>query len=261
LKSNGGQSPDPVSCHGLDPDKMPVHVAIIMDGNGRWAKKKLMNRVRGHEKGTDTVRSIVTVCRKLNIKVLTLYAFSTENWGRPRAEVSALMALLKKFITGERQTFMDKDIRLGVMGQKDRLPTEVGKAVDETLYLTRNNTSMVLNLALSYGGREEITRAVTQVAEKVKTGVLCLEDISEATVSQHLYTADLPDPDIVIRTSGEKRLSNFMLWQAGYAELFFTDTLWPDFTDQAFMDIIRDYQKRDRRFGKVQCSSNDGSPQ
>lgn len=261
LKYKGGQTPDPVSYHGLDPDKMPTHVAIIMDGNGRWAKKKLMNRVRGHEKGADTVRSIVTVCRKLNIKVLTLYAFSTENWGRPRAEVAALMALLKKFVTGERKTLMDKDIQLDVIGQKERLPADVGRAMEETIHLTRNNSGMLLNLALSYGGREEITRAVKFIAEKVKTGSFGLDNITEDTVSQHLYTADIPDPDIVIRTSGEKRLSNFMLWQAGYAELFFTDTLWPDFTDQAFMDIIRDYQKRDRRFGKVPCSSNDGSPQ
>jgi len=240
---------------------MPAHVAIIMDGNGRWAKKKLMNRVRGHEKGADTVRSIVTVSRKLGVKVLTLYAFSTENWGRPRAEVAALMALLKKFVTGERQALMDQDIRLAVIGQQERLPKDVGKAMEETLSLTRNNTGMQLTLALSYGGREEMTRAFKLMAEKVKAGSLCPGDISEETVSQHLYTADIPDPDIVIRTSGEKRLSNFMLWQAGYAELFFTDTLWPDFTDQAFMDIIRDYQKRDRRFGKVQCSSNDVSPQ
>jgi len=261
LKSNKEQDPDLAPFHGLNPDKMPAHVAIIMDGNGRWAKKKLMNRVRGHEKGADTVRSIVTVCRKMGIKVLTLYAFSTENWGRPRAEVVALMALLKKFVTGERKTLMDKDIRLGVIGQKERLPKDVAQAMEETITLTRNNTGMLLNLALSYGGREEMTRAVKLMAEKVKTGSLGLEDITEETVSQHLYTADIPDPDIVIRTSGEKRLSNFMLWQAGYAELFFTDTLWPDFTDQAFMDIIRDYQKRDRRFGKVECSSNDGSPQ
>lgn len=261
MKSKGGQTPDPISCHGLDPDKMPTHVAIIMDGNGRWAKKKLMNRVRGHEKGADTVRSIVTVCRKMGIKVLTLYAFSTENWERPRAEVVALMALLKKFVTGERKTLMDKAIQLGVIGQKERLPKDVAQAMEETITLTRNNTGMLLNLALSYGGREEMTRAVKLIAEKVKTGSLGLDNITEETVSQHLYTADIPDPDIVIRTSGEKRLSNFMLWQAGYAELFFTDTLWPDFTDQAFMDIIRDYQKRDRRFGKVQCSSNDASPQ
>ena len=261
MKSDNGQSPDPVHAHGLDPDKMPAHVAIIMDGNGRWAKKKLMNRVRGHEKGADTVRSIVTVCRKLGIQVLTLYAFSTENWERPRAEVSALMALLKKFVTGERQTLMDKDIRLGVIGQKDRLPEDVRRALEETMTSTRENTGMLLNLALSYGGREEMTRAVKAISHKIKTGTLALDDISEETVAGHLYTADIPDPDIVIRTSGEQRLSNFMLWQAGYAELFFTDTLWPDFTDQALMDIIRDYQKRDRRFGKVQCSSKDGSPQ
>ncbi len=261
MKSDNGQAPGPAHTHGLDPDNMPAHVAIIMDGNGRWAKKKLMNRVRGHEKGADAVRSIVTVCRKLDIKVLTLYAFSTENWGRPRAEVSALMALLKKFVTGERQTLMDKNIRLGVIGQKERLPDDVRGAMEETMSCTRENTGMLLNLALSYGGREEVTRAVKAIAQKVKAGTLDLNDISEETVSGHLYTADIPDPDIVIRTSGEKRLSNFLLWQAGYAELFFTDTLWPDFTDQTFMDIIRDYQKRDRRFGKVQCSSNDGSPQ
>ncbi len=262
MKSDCGQRPDlAVNCHGLDPDHLPAHVAIIMDGNGRWAKKKLMNRVRGHEKGADAVRSIVTVCRELGIKVLTLYAFSTENWERPRAEVGALMALLKKFVVGERQNLVDRNIRLGVIGQKERLPEEVRQAVEETMALTRENTGMLLNLALSYGGREEMTRAVKIIAEKVREGALSPDDITEEMVSRHLYTAEIPDPDLIIRTSGEKRLSNFLLWQAGYAELFFTDTLWPDFTDQAFVDIIRDYQKRDRRFGKVQCSSNDGSPQ
>ena len=262
MKSDRGQRPgDDVNLHGVDTRKLPAHVAIIMDGNGRWAKKKLMNRVRGHEKGADTVRSIVTVCRKLGLEVLTLYAFSTENWERPRTEVAALMALLKKFVINERQTLMDKDIRLGVIGQKERLPEDVRREVEKTMTLTRKNIGMRLNLALSYGGREEMTRAVRVIAGKVKAGTLLPDDISEETVSRHLYTADIPDPDLIIRTSGEKRLSNFLLWQGGYAELFFTDTLWPDFTDQAFVDIIRDYQKRDRRFGKVQCSSNDGSLQ
>lgn len=250
---------DPATDFGLDPQKMPKHVAVIMDGNGRWAKKRLMNRVKGHEKGSDTVRSIVSTARELGIGVLTLYAFSTENWGRPAIEVKTLMSLLKRFILSEQDELMDKDIRLGVIGQMERLPGDVRKEMESAIETTRHNNAMVLNLALSYGGREEITRAARLLAVKVARGDISPEDITEDKVASHLYTKNLPDPDLLIRTSGEMRLSNFMMWQAAYSEIYISQTLWPDFTRQEFMDIIKNYQGRDRRFGKVLCSSNDGS--
>ncbi len=247
--------------YGVDPARIPRHVAIIMDGNGRWAKKRFKNRIIGHERGSETVRSIVTTCREFEIEVLTLYAFSTENWDRPKSEVAALMVLLKKFIKSERELLHDKGIRLGVIGQKERLPSDVLEELDITMGYTAKNRKMRLNLALSYGGREEITNAVKRIARKVKQGKINCEKISEAMISAHLYTAKQPDPDMIIRTSGEMRLSNFLLWQAGYTEIFFTETLWPDFTEQEFASMVKAYQHRDRRFGKVVCSSNDGSPQ
>ncbi|MBF0375900.1 MAG: isoprenyl transferase [Desulfamplus sp.] len=230
-----------------------------MDGNGRWAKKRLMNRVIGHEKGSQTVRSIVTLCRELEIGVLTLYAFSTENWSRPKAEVEALMDLLKSFIISERDSLQKQGIRLEMIGQKNKLPLDVRQELDITMSHTAQNKKMCLNLALSYGGREEIVNAVRKIASKVKKGKLSYETITEDVISQHLYTSRLPDPDMVIRTSGEMRLSNFLLWQSGYSEFFFTQTLWPDFTEQEFVEMVKDYQNRDRRFGKVVCSSNDCS--
>lgn len=245
--------------YGIDPSKMPRHVAIIMDGNGRWAKKRLMNRVVGHEKGSETVRSIVTLCRELHIDVLTLYAFSTENWSRPKAEVTALMGLLKKFIVSERETLHKQGICLKITGQKARLPLDVRQEIDITMSHTAKNKKMCLNLALSYGSREEIVNAVRKIALKVKKGKLSSEKITEEIITEHLYTSKLPDPDMIIRTSGEMRLSNFLLWQSAYAELFFTPTLWPDFTEQEFVEMVKEYQNRDRRFGKVVCSSNDGS--
>ncbi|MBF0469331.1 MAG: isoprenyl transferase [Desulfamplus sp.] len=247
--------------YGIDPSRLPRHVAIIMDGNGRWAKKKFMNRVSGHEKGSEAVRSIVTICREIEIEVLTLYAFSTENWARPKAEVAALMALLKKFIVSEIDSLHKKGIRLEMIGQKEKLPQDVRDALDGAMSHTARNKQMCLNLALSYGGREEIVHAVRKIASKVKKGKLSSGKITEEVISQHLYTRKLPDPDMVIRTSGEMRLSNFLLWQSGYAEFFFTKTLWPDFTEQEFVEMVKDYQSRDRRFGKVVCSSNDGSQQ
>jgi len=247
--------------YGLDPDKLPFHVALIMDGNGRWAKKQLMNRVKGHEKGSETVRSIVTLSREIGIGFLTLYAFSTENWERPKMEVVALMGLLKKFIISERDTFAENEIRLNIIGQKHRLPEDVVKEIDITMDQTINNDKMVLNLALSYGGREEITRAAKILAKRAVEQNISWEDINEEVFAAHLYTGNMPDPDILIRTSGEMRLSNFLLWQVAYAEIFITDTLWPDFSKQEFITIIRDYQSRERRFGKVVCYSSDGSQQ
>jgi len=253
LKSNSTQDLP------LDPETLPFHVAIIMDGNGRWAKKRLMNRVKGHEQGTQAVRSIVTAARELGIGIITLYAFSTENWARPKLEVKALMMLLKEFIISEREELSKNNICLNIIGQKHRLPLDVQKEVDITLALTKNNDKMVLNLALSYGSREEIANAVKQIAQKIESKELDSKDITQDLISDHLYTRTMPDPDLIIRTSGEYRLSNFMLWQAAYSEIYICDTLWPDFSKDEFIEILKNYQKRDRRFGKISCStSNDG---
>ena len=222
-----------------------------MDGNGRWAKKRLLNRVKGHEQGADTVRMVVRASRELGISVLTLYAFSTENWQRPEAEVKALMMLLKRFLKSEKQEMLDNNIRLNAIGEVERLPGSVSTLLQETMQATENNSGMVLNLALSYGARPEIIRMVRQLSAKVAAGNLQAEEIDEETVSTHLYTRNIPDPDLLIRTSGEMRISNFMLWQIAYAEIYITDTLWPDFNRAEYIKILKDYQERDRRFGKV----------
>ncbi len=235
----------------LDPKRIPAHVAIIMDGNGRWAKKRLMNRVNGHEKGAETVRKIVTSSREIGVSYLTLYAFSTENWQRPKHEISALMILLKKFLYDEQKEMMDNNIRLFAIGQTDRLPKNVLTVLNETMALTKKNDGMQLNLALSYGSRAEILKMVKEIASKTKTGEFNLESISDETIMQHLYTKDIPDPDLMIRTSGEMRISNFLLWQIAYSEIFITDTLWPDFSQEEYIRILKEYQTRDRRFGKV----------
>lgn len=246
----------------LDPKKLPAHVAIIMDGNGRWAKKRLMNRIKGHERGSQTVRSIVTAARQLGIGMLTLYAFSTENWSRPKVEVTALMMLLKKFLASERDELMTQGVRLNILGQKEKLPIDIQEAADQTVAMTENNQCMVLNLALSYGSRQEITAGVQSLSKKVLSGLIQPDEITEEMISDHLYTRRMPDPDLIIRTSGEFRLSNFMMWQAAYSELYITQTLWPDFTRDEFIEILLNFQKRDRRFGGVKCSTlNDGSPQ
>lgn len=239
----------------------PSHVAIIMDGNGRWARKKLLNRVKGHEKGADTVRAIVTASGEIGIEVLTLYAFSTENWARPEAEVSALMSLLKKFIRNETPTLKEQNIRLNVIGNIEGLPGDVREDLFSAMEETGSGSGMILNLALNYGAKEEITFAVKAIAAEVKKGEIETHEITEATVSDHLYTKGMPEPDLLIRTSGEMRLSNFLLWQSAYTEFFFTDTLWPDFTRKEFEDILLNFKTRNRRFGKTTCSSSDGSPQ
>lgn len=235
----------------LDAANLPRHVAIIMDGNGRWAKKRLLNRVKGHEKGAETVRAIVETCRELQIPILTLYAFSTENWQRPAAEVKALMLLLKRFLLSEHENMTRNNIRLGVIGQPDRLPRDVALVLQETMAATRSNDGLLLNLALSYGGRTEITEMVRSIARKVADRDLRIEQIDASLVAEHLYTRGLPDPDILIRTSGEMRISNFLLWQLAYTEIFVTPILWPDFNAEAFVDILQQYQQRDRRYGRV----------
>ena len=232
-------------------ETIPGHVAIIMDGNGRWAKSRLMNRIKGHEKGSETVRAIVRASRKLGIKYLTLYAFSTENWQRPKAEVKALMHLLESFLKKELQEMQDNNIRLFAIGQQERLPENVQKQLRETMALTEKNNGMQLNLALSYGGRTEIVQMARSIAEQTASGNLTVDEINEDVVARNLYTADIPDPDILIRTSGEMRVSNFLLWQIAYSEIFITDTLWPDFSQEEFYSILSEFQTRNRRFGKV----------
>jgi len=235
----------------LDMTKLPSHVAIIMDGNGRWAKKRLFNRVRGHERGVEVVREIVRAARKIGISVLTLYAFSTENWQRPKAEVTALMAILRKFLKEELQEMQENNIRLSTIGQTERLPERVRKLLYETMSLTEKNDGMILNLALSYGSRTEIVSMTQEIAKKAKNGELDPDSITPELVSDHLYTRGMPDPDLMIRTSGEMRISNFLLWQIAYSEIFVTKTLWPDFNRDEFVQILKEYQGRERRFGKV----------
>jgi len=230
---------------------LPAHVAIIMDGNGRWARKRLLNRIKGHEKGVETVRTVVRACREIGVSYLTLYAFSTENWQRPKSEIAALMTLLKQFLTSERKELMDKNIRLNAIGQIERLPANVQRALHESMDLTKENDKMCLNLALSYGGRAEIVKMVKEIAIKSKDGSLDPDSITTELVSEHLYTRQIPDPDLLIRTSGEMRISNFLLWQLAYTEIYITDTLWPDFGKDEFVSILQNYQRRERRFGKV----------
>lgn len=236
---------------GLDVENLPSHVAIIMDGNGRWAKSRLLNRIQGHEKGAQTVRKVVEAAREIGIHVLTLYAFSTENWQRPKSEVTALMLLLKKFLASETKNLLENNIRLNTIGQIERLPENVQTALQKAMDATRHNSSMIFNLALSYGGRSEITRAMRKIAEKVVAGKIETSDITDKVVAEHLYSASMPDPDLLIRTSGEMRVSNFLLWQIAYTEIFVTDSLWPDFNREEFFQILMEYQSRERRFGKV----------
>lgn len=235
----------------INKDNLPKHLAIIMDGNGRWAKQKGMLRAFGHESGTKSVRAVVESCAKLGIENLTLYAFSTENWNRPKLEVEALMKLLISSLKGELKTLTKNDIRLNSIGNIDNLPSSVKKELLDVIDKTKDNKRMTLTLALSYGSREEIMRAVRNISDKVKNNIISTTDIDESIINQHLYTHDLPDVDLVIRTSGEHRISNFLLWQIAYAEFYFTDVLWPDFREKDLYDAIISYQKRERRFGKT----------
>jgi len=235
----------------LDKNKLPSHVAVIMDGNGRWAKKHLLSRIKGHEKGAEAVRAIVRACREIGIAYLTLYAFSTENWQRPKSEVDALMALLINFLKSEQKELAENDIRLAVIGQINRLPVKVQRALKETMELTRENSALQLILALSYGSRAEIVDMAQKLACKAKSGQIDPDSIDADTVAQHLYTHGIPDPELLIRTSGEMRISNFLLWQIAYAEIYVTPTYWPDFGRDEFYEILRDYQQRERRFGRV----------
>lgn len=235
----------------IHPQNLPKHIAIIMDGNGRWAKEKGQLRVFGHENGTKSVRTTVESCAELGIKNLTLYAFSTENWNRPKLEVKTLMQLLISSLKKEMSTMQKNSIRLNAIGNLEHLPTRVRKELLHVIDETKNNTQMTLTLALSYGSRAELVNATKQICEKVKNNIISVENIDEPLINQHLYTQDLPDVDLLIRTSGEKRISNFLLWQIAYAELYFIDVYWPDFTNENLYEAIINYQKRERRFGKT----------
>ena len=235
----------------IHPQNIPKHIAIIMDGNGRWAKEKGRLRVFGHENGTKSVRTTVECCAELGIKNLTLYAFSTENWNRPKLEVKTLMQLLISSLKKEMSTMQKNSIRLNAIGNLEHLPTRVRKELLHVIDETKNNSQMTLTLALSYGSRDELVNATKQICEKVKNNIISVESIDEPLINQHLYTQNLPDVDLLIRTSGEKRISNFLLWQIAYAELYFTDVYWPDFTNENLYEAIINYQKRERRFGKT----------
>lgn len=235
----------------IKPEALPKHLAIIMDGNGRWAKKQGLLRTIGHESGAKAVRETVETCARLGIKNLTLFAFSTENWNRPKLEVDTLMKLLSKALKKELKTLTKNDIRLNTIGNIESLPKSIVKSLTEVTESTKENQRMTLTLALNYGSKEEITRATKLIANKVKDNIILIDDIDESVINNHLYTHNLPDVDLVIRTSGEQRISNFLLWQIAYAEFYFTETLWPDFTADDLMQAIQSFQNRERRFGKT----------
>ena len=233
----------------IDPTKLPKHVAIIMDGNGRWAKKRGMTRVMGHQQGAEAVREVVRTSREIGIQWLTLYAFSEENWKRPKSEIMALMKLLKRFLKSELKEMLEKGIQLRTIGRTEKLPEDIRKVLLETITKTASNRDMILTLALSYGGRQEILDTIIKISKKIENGSITSSDISEKLFSDLLYTADMPDPDFLIRTSGEHRISNFLLWQIAYSEIYVTTTLWPDFDKNEYLAAIMDFQKRERRFG------------
>lgn len=235
----------------LKREKLPNHVAIIMDGNGRWAKSKNRPRVFGHRQGMETVRTVVRAADGLGIKVLSLYAFSEENWGRPEREVSFIMRLLDTYLLRERDELNEQNIQLRVIGNTDRLPGRTRKLVEESVRMMSDNTGMVMNVALSYGGRAEIVEACQAIARRVAAGELAPDDINRESIEENLSTAALPDPDLLIRTSGEQRISNFMLWQMAYTEFYFTDVHWPAFTSEDFSAALAVYGERKRRFGLV----------
>ncbi len=232
-------------------EKIPEHVALIMDGNGRWAKKRNLPRVMGHRAGIKTVRRVIEASLELGVKYLTLYTFSTENWKRPKKEVNALMSLLREYLIKELKQFNKEEVRLLAIGQLERLPQSVKEALDRAMDKTKDNSRLTLTLALSYGGRNEIVQASKKIAEDIKINKIRPDQINEELFSKYLYTHKIPDPDLLIRTSNELRLSNFLLWQISYTELYFCHKLWPDFTKRDFKRIVEDYKKRERRFGNI----------
>lgn len=234
---------------GLDPARLPRHVAVIMDGNGRWAQQRGFPRIEGHRRGVQSVRNIIEECCRLGIGQLTLYCFSTENWKRPRRELDFLMTLLHKYLLAERAEILEQNIRFTTIGRRQGLPAKVLREIDENARVSADNTGMTLCLAINYSGRTEIVDAVQAIAAKIKAGTLAASDIDETTIDDHLNTAGMPEPDLLIRTAGEMRVSNFLLWQISYAELWVTPRCWPDFDSPLLHEALRDYAKRERRFG------------
>ena len=241
--------PSSDSVHTLTADNVPKHVAIIMDGNGRWAKSRGLPRVAGHHSGMKAVKQITMAADRLGVQYLTLYAFSTENLKRPKAEVDFLMRFQQEFLSIELEELIANNVQVRMMGYRDALPSHTIRALEEAIARTANNTGLILNFALNYGSRTELTDAVKRIAEAVRDGELTPEEIEESTISERLFTNGLPDPDLLIRTSGELRLSNFMLWQLAYSEMWFTDVYWPEFTESHFHEAIAEYQRRARRYG------------
>ncbi|MDQ1318665.1 MAG: Isoprenyl transferase [Candidatus Poribacteria bacterium] len=235
----------------LDMKKLPKHIAIIMDGNGRWADRRNLPRVAGHRAGIDSVHEVVELCGELGIRVLTLYAFSAENWKRPPLEINALMKLLLNQLREQTPDLNAKNVRVAVIGDTDRLPRKVSYELQRSIDMTKNNTGLILNLALNYGGRQEILKAVKSISTDIESKKLKVNDLDENVFSQYLYTSGFPDPDIIIRTSGELRISNFLLWQCAYSELYITDVLWPDFHKKHLLLALVSYQRRKRRFGGI----------
>ena len=239
---------------GLDPEKIPQHVAIIMDGNGRWAQKRGLPRTMGHRAGVESLKKVVRTASDIGVKVLTAYAFSTENWNRPSDEVGFLMRLFIEAIENEIENLCNNNVNVRFSGDTNMLAPELQATIEKAKQRTKNNTGLILNLAINYGSRAEIIRAVKQIAQDVVDGQLNIEDITDQTVTKNLYTAEFPDPDLLIRPSGDLRISNFLLWQLAYTEFWFTSTNWPDFTSELFLQAIRDFQGRERRFGGLKKS-------
>jgi len=242
---------DLLSAIGVPRDRLPRHIAIIMDGNGRWAKLRGLPRIRGHERGAQSVRAIVTHCAQLGIEALTLYSFSTENWKRPKDEVDFLMSLYVQYLIAERATIMDNNVRFLHVGRREGLPAGVLEEMDKTVAMSRENTGLRLCLALNYGSRDEILDAVRAIVRSIQTGQVSPEQVDEVLFSSYLYTAGLPDPDLLVRTANERRLSNFLLWQISYAEIHVCDKLWPEFGVEDLNAALRDFASRERRFGDV----------
>jgi undecaprenyl diphosphate synthase len=249
MPSKPRYTPDELKKFGLEPSRLPRHVAIIMDGNGRWAGRREQGRSAGHRQGAGSVRTVVEECCRLGMEQLTLFCLSSENWKRPQEEIDFLMALLKEFLIDEREEIMEQNIRFTVIGRREQLPAEVLAEMDANIAMSRDNGGMVLCLAINYGSRTEILDAVRQLATQVEQGVMRAGEIDESSIGDALYTKGMPDPDLLIRTAGEMRVSNFLLWQISYAEIYVTQTLWPDFDGEELFRALRSYAGRERRFG------------
>ncbi|PQO47120.1 di-trans,poly-cis-decaprenylcistransferase [Blastopirellula marina] len=242
----------------LPRDRFPEHIAVIMDGNGRWAQRQGLPRIEGHRRGVSSVRRTVEECARLKIRQLTLYCLSSENWKRPQHELDFLMHLLEQYMIEERSTIMNHNVRVQIIGRRDGIPEQVQREMDKTIEMSAANTGSTLCLAINYGGRAEMVDAVRCIAEAVKSGSMATEDITEETITEHLYTRGMPDPDLMIRTAGEMRISNFLLWQISYSELWVTDLCWPEFREETLRDAIHDFASRDRRFGGLNSDATSG---